>query len=167
LLVGFHHNPLHRRTSHSLHRKLTHRTSKSKTCTVPKNLSDPYLREWSKSPKNPLMAPTASNQINASSFRDLTTAWLGPGQRWRVILTGLTFLPCHCEQTSVLAYYGNKHVFRLLIPVLMHCQIMRKNPVFTACDARSLQVKTCMCRCSLWKEFCEKKRVLHAYPLDK
>jgi hypothetical protein len=54
-----------------------------------------------------------------------------------------------------------------LIPVLMHCQIMRKNPVFTACGARSLQVKTCMCRCSLWKEFCEKKRVLHAYPLDK
>jgi len=69
---------------------------------VPKNLSNPYLREWSKSPKNPLMALTASNQINASSFRDPTTAWLDPDQRWRVILTGLTFLPCHCEQTSIL-----------------------------------------------------------------
>jgi beta-fructofuranosidase len=53
---------------------------------VPKNLSDPYLREWSKSPKNPLMAPTVSNQINASSFRDPTTAWLGPDRRWRVIV---------------------------------------------------------------------------------
>lgn len=35
---------------------------------VPKNLSDPYLREWVKSPKNPLMAPTPQNHINSSSF---------------------------------------------------------------------------------------------------
>ncbi|XP_044478784.1 beta-fructofuranosidase, insoluble isoenzyme CWINV1-like [Mangifera indica] len=53
---------------------------------VPKNLSDPYLTEWVKSPKNPLMAPTAINQINASSFRDPTTAWLGPDRIWRVII---------------------------------------------------------------------------------
>ncbi|KAE8646511.1 hypothetical protein Csa_015867 [Cucumis sativus] len=53
---------------------------------VPKNLSDPYLREWVKSPKNPLMAPTPQNQINASSFRDPTTAWLGPNGEWRVIV---------------------------------------------------------------------------------
>lgn len=53
---------------------------------VPKNLSDPFLREWVKSPKNPLMAPTPTNQINASSFRDPTTAWLGPDGRWRVIV---------------------------------------------------------------------------------
>lgn len=53
---------------------------------VPKNLSDPYLREWVKSPKNPLMAPDAMNQINTSSFRDPTTAWLGPDKRWRVII---------------------------------------------------------------------------------
>lgn len=53
---------------------------------VPKNLSDPYLREWVKSPKNPLMAPTAMNQINASSFRDPTTAWMGPDRRWRLII---------------------------------------------------------------------------------
>ncbi|KAK8608348.1 hypothetical protein V6N13_023774 [Hibiscus sabdariffa] len=52
---------------------------------IPKNLSDPYLREWIKSAKNPLMQPTAQNHINASSFRDPTTAWLGPDKKWRVI----------------------------------------------------------------------------------
>ncbi|KAL5579463.1 hypothetical protein UlMin_011905 [Ulmus minor] len=53
---------------------------------VPKNLSDPYLIEWVKFTKNPIMAPTESNRINASSFRDPTTAWLGPDKRWRVIV---------------------------------------------------------------------------------
>ncbi|CAL5443814.1 unnamed protein product [Camellia sinensis] len=53
---------------------------------VPKNLSDPFLIEWVKSPKNPLMAPTTSNKINSSSFRDPTTAWLGPDGTWRVII---------------------------------------------------------------------------------
>lgn len=53
---------------------------------VPKNLSDPFLREWIKSPRNPLMAPTSMNQINSSSFRDPTTAWLGPDKIWRVII---------------------------------------------------------------------------------
>lgn len=52
----------------------------------PKNLSDPFLREWVKVPQNPLMAPTQANRINASSFRDPTTAWLGPDKRWRVII---------------------------------------------------------------------------------
>ncbi|XP_062087700.1 beta-fructofuranosidase, insoluble isoenzyme CWINV1-like [Humulus lupulus] len=52
----------------------------------PKNLSDPFLREWVKLPQNPLMAPTQANQINASSFRDPTTAWLGPDKWWRVII---------------------------------------------------------------------------------
>lgn len=32
------------------------------------------------------MAPTQANRINASSFRDPTTAWLGPDKRWRVII---------------------------------------------------------------------------------
>ncbi|XP_062008673.1 beta-fructofuranosidase, insoluble isoenzyme CWINV1-like [Rosa rugosa] len=52
----------------------------------PKNLSDPFLREWVKVPQNPLMAPTQANQVNASSFRDPTTAWLGPDKRWRLII---------------------------------------------------------------------------------
>lgn len=54
----------------------------------PKNLSDPYLKEWVKSPKNPLMAPTSANRINASSFRDPTTAWLGKDGHWRVLVGG-------------------------------------------------------------------------------
>ncbi|KAE7999095.1 hypothetical protein FH972_003575 [Carpinus fangiana] len=53
---------------------------------TPKNLSDPYLTEWVKSATNPLMAPTIANQINASSFRDPTTAWLGPDRTWRVLV---------------------------------------------------------------------------------
>ncbi|MED6173459.1 Beta-fructofuranosidase, cell wall isozyme, partial [Stylosanthes scabra] len=52
----------------------------------PKDLSDPYLKEWLKTPKNPLMAPTVANQINASSFRDPTTAWLGKDGHWRVLV---------------------------------------------------------------------------------
>ena len=62
------------------------KNSQVQNLAVPKNLSDPYLREWIKSPKNPLMQPTAQNQINASSFRDPTTAWLGPDKKWRVIM---------------------------------------------------------------------------------
>ncbi|XP_061370308.1 beta-fructofuranosidase, cell wall isozyme-like isoform X2 [Gastrolobium bilobum] len=52
----------------------------------PKNLSDPFLREWVKSAKNPLLAPTSANKINASSFRDPTTAWLGQDGYWRVLV---------------------------------------------------------------------------------
>ncbi|MED6125471.1 Beta-fructofuranosidase, cell wall isozyme [Stylosanthes scabra] len=52
----------------------------------PKNLSDPFLREWIKSPKNPLMAPTVANKINSSSFRDPTTAWKGQDGYWRVLI---------------------------------------------------------------------------------
>ncbi|EXB66852.1 Beta-fructofuranosidase, insoluble isoenzyme CWINV1 [Morus notabilis] len=51
---------------------------------VPKNLSDPFLREWSKTPHNPLMAPT--NDIDPDFFRDPTTAWLGPDKIWRVLV---------------------------------------------------------------------------------
>ncbi|XP_042507392.1 beta-fructofuranosidase, cell wall isozyme-like [Macadamia integrifolia] len=50
----------------------------------PKNLSDQFLREWIKSPQNPVMTPI--DGINASSFRDPTTAWKGPDGRWRVII---------------------------------------------------------------------------------
>lgn len=53
---------------------------------TPKNLSDPYLKEWVKYPNNPLMAPSVINKINASSFRDPTTAWMGLDKRWRVIV---------------------------------------------------------------------------------
>ncbi|CAN1149434.1 Beta-fructofuranosidase, insoluble isoenzyme CWINV1 [Linum perenne] len=51
---------------------------------IPKNESDPYLREWVKSPKNPVITPR--NGINASAFRDPSTAWLGPDKKWRTII---------------------------------------------------------------------------------
>lgn len=63
---------------------------------VPKNLSDPYLKEWIKPPENPLMVP--ADQIDPGSFRDPTTAWIGPDKIWRVIIgskindTGLAIL---------------------------------------------------------------------------
>nr|WPJ73841.1 cell wall invertase 4 [Morus alba] len=51
---------------------------------LPKNLSDPFLLEWSKSPHNPLMIPT--NGLEPAWFRDPTTAWLGPDKIWRVVV---------------------------------------------------------------------------------
>ncbi|CAL9220735.1 unnamed protein product [Arabidopsis halleri] len=50
----------------------------------PKNLTDPYLRHWIKSPENPLVTPNAVNHINSTAFRDPTTAWLGRDKRWRI-----------------------------------------------------------------------------------
>ncbi|KAH9301958.1 hypothetical protein KI387_013541 [Taxus chinensis] len=51
---------------------------------VPKNLSDPLLREWTKISENPVMVPQGG--INGSSFRDPTTAWLGSDKLWRVLV---------------------------------------------------------------------------------
>ncbi|KAK3220509.1 hypothetical protein Dsin_014479 [Dipteronia sinensis] len=51
---------------------------------VPKNYSDPYLREWFKYPKNPLIVST--KPIDPTLFRDPTTAWLGPDKRWRMLI---------------------------------------------------------------------------------
>ncbi|KAL2319831.1 hypothetical protein Fmac_028800 [Flemingia macrophylla] len=53
---------------------------------VPKNVSDPLLMEWVKSTKNPIMAPSLANKINATSFRDPSTAWLGHDNWWRVVV---------------------------------------------------------------------------------
>ncbi|KAE9584688.1 hypothetical protein Lal_00021111 [Lupinus albus] len=52
----------------------------------PKNLSDPLLKEWVKSPNNPIIFPTSDNKINSSLFRDPTTAWLGKDGHWRMII---------------------------------------------------------------------------------
>ncbi|XP_062159602.1 beta-fructofuranosidase, insoluble isoenzyme CWINV1-like [Alnus glutinosa] len=51
---------------------------------VPKNVSDPLLREWVKSPHNPLLTPI--DDIDPQNFRDPTTAWQGPDRVWRVIV---------------------------------------------------------------------------------
>ncbi|XP_057775950.1 beta-fructofuranosidase, insoluble isoenzyme CWINV1-like [Salvia miltiorrhiza] len=51
---------------------------------MPKDLSDPFLTEWVKSPHNPLMLPVEG--INPGFFRDPTTAWQGPDGSWRVLV---------------------------------------------------------------------------------
>jgi beta-fructofuranosidase len=50
----------------------------------PKNLSDPFLREWVKPDYNPIIAPDSG--VNASAFRDPTTAWYGPDRHWRLLV---------------------------------------------------------------------------------
>ncbi|PAN45164.1 hypothetical protein PAHAL_9G098300 [Panicum hallii] len=50
----------------------------------PKDLSDPYLREWVKPDYNPVIAPGPG--MNASAFRDPTTAWQGPDGLWRLVI---------------------------------------------------------------------------------
>ncbi|KAG6397988.1 hypothetical protein SASPL_139438 [Salvia splendens] len=53
---------------------------------IPKNPSDPNLIDWIKPQYNPVIAPTQQNMINATSFRDPTTAWLGRDGLWRLIV---------------------------------------------------------------------------------
>lgn len=50
---------------------------------VPANSSDPYLREWVKPDDNPIVYPDPS--VNASAFRDPTTAWRVDGH-WRILI---------------------------------------------------------------------------------
>lgn len=51
---------------------------------MPKNVSDPLLREWVKSDHNPLLLPPKG--INIDHFRDPTTAWLGKDKLWRMAI---------------------------------------------------------------------------------
>nr|QNU13186.1 cell-wall invertase [Paeonia suffruticosa] len=50
---------------------------------IPKNLSDPYLREWIKPDNNPLVVP--GEGMNATAFRDPTTAWRVDGH-WKMLV---------------------------------------------------------------------------------
>lgn len=50
----------------------------------PKNLSDPYLREWVKPDYNPVIKPGGG--IEPNFFRDPTTAWYGPDSHWKTIV---------------------------------------------------------------------------------
>ncbi|KAJ8422008.1 hypothetical protein Cgig2_017228 [Carnegiea gigantea] len=50
----------------------------------PKDLSDPYLKEWVKSERNPVMVATPNSGIDATTFRDPSTAWRLPDDKWRV-----------------------------------------------------------------------------------
>eukprot|EP01018_Ginkgo_biloba_P023144 Gb_29201 [translate_table: standard] len=50
---------------------------------VPKNLSDPLLRQWLKIQENPIIIP--SDGIDGNSFRDPTTGWRGLiDGKWRI-----------------------------------------------------------------------------------
>ncbi|XP_062102297.1 beta-fructofuranosidase, insoluble isoenzyme CWINV4-like, partial [Humulus lupulus] len=53
---------------------------------IPKNVSDPYLREWIKPDNNPIAVPDKSE--NASAFHDPTTAWKGGDGHWRIVVGG-------------------------------------------------------------------------------
>ncbi|KAL6643024.1 hypothetical protein ACP70R_021205 [Stipagrostis hirtigluma subsp. patula] len=53
----------------------------------PKNTSDPLLREWVKPGYNPIIAPEPG--MNATEFRDPTTAWYDAGGgSWRLLVGG-------------------------------------------------------------------------------
>lgn len=52
----------------------------------PKNLSDPFLREWVKSTKNPIITPP--DGVKDDCFRDPSTAWRGTDNVWRIIVGG-------------------------------------------------------------------------------
>nr|XP_007145297.1 hypothetical protein PHAVU_007G227200g [Phaseolus vulgaris]ESW17291.1 hypothetical protein PHAVU_007G227200g [Phaseolus vulgaris] len=55
--------------------------------TIPENKSDPFLRKWVK-PKafNPVIRPDRA--MNASVFRDPTTAWWSRDGHWRILIGG-------------------------------------------------------------------------------
>ncbi|PWA48805.1 cell wall intertase CWI2 [Artemisia annua] len=63
---------------------------------VPKDLSDPYLREWVKYSGNPIINVPAG--ITRDDFRDPTTTWIADDGKWRMIIgsnrdnTGIAFL---------------------------------------------------------------------------
>ncbi|KAJ9129014.1 hypothetical protein P3X46_034229 [Hevea brasiliensis] len=71
--------------------------------------------EWVKSPKNPVMAPTPENQINASSFRDPTTAWLGADGRWKVVIGSRI----NCKGLAYL-YRSKDFVYWIKAKTLLH-----------------------------------------------
>nr|GEX37386.1 fructan 6-exohydrolase-like [Tanacetum cinerariifolium] len=63
---------------------------------IPKNSSDPYLREWVKYTGNPVVK--LPDGIQHDDFRDPTTAWLVDDGKWRILVgsqkakTGIAFL---------------------------------------------------------------------------
>ncbi|KAK4491004.1 hypothetical protein RD792_001725 [Penstemon davidsonii] len=50
---------------------------------TPKNLSDPFLQEWVKSPLNPLITPV---DIDPNFYRDPSTAWQSVDKMWRILI---------------------------------------------------------------------------------
>ncbi|XP_047089510.1 beta-fructofuranosidase, insoluble isoenzyme 4-like [Lolium rigidum] len=57
----------------------------SQNIVLPKNRSDPYLREWTKADNNPRIIPVGPG-LNSTEFRDPTTGWIGPDGLWRIAI---------------------------------------------------------------------------------
>ncbi|KAK7283198.1 hypothetical protein RIF29_12569 [Crotalaria pallida] len=53
---------------------------------MPKNISDPFLREWVKHSQNPVITPPSGVEVD--NFRDPTTAWQGKDGKWRIVICG-------------------------------------------------------------------------------
>ncbi|XP_061374912.1 beta-fructofuranosidase, insoluble isoenzyme CWINV6-like isoform X2 [Gastrolobium bilobum] len=51
---------------------------------MPKNLSDPFLREWVKHTQNAIITPPSGVEVD--NFRDPSTAWQGRDGKWRVLI---------------------------------------------------------------------------------
>ncbi|KMS96856.1 hypothetical protein BVRB_8g199320 [Beta vulgaris subsp. vulgaris] len=53
----------------------------------PKDLNDPYLKEWFKVPQNPVIVATSNDtNIDPFEFRDPSTAWQLPDGKWRIVV---------------------------------------------------------------------------------
>ncbi|KAK7310704.1 hypothetical protein RJT34_08373 [Clitoria ternatea] len=63
---------------------IDHNNHQVQNLAIPKNLSDPFLREWVKHPKNPVMSPPS--EVEAHNFRDPSSAWQGKDGKWRVMI---------------------------------------------------------------------------------
>lgn len=82
---------------------------------VPKNLSDPYLREWINTSKNPLISPT--DKIDPSLFRDTSPAWLDPGEKWRLIIGS------EIKDTGLAILYKSKDLY-IGLKLKSHCILL-------------------------------------------
>ncbi|QCD99134.1 beta-fructofuranosidase [Vigna unguiculata] len=80
---------------------------------VPKNLSDPFLREWEKHPQNPILIPPSGVEVDG--FRDPTTAWKGSDGKWRVVIGAK-----NGDEGKALLYYSEDFVDWKLFPDPMY-----------------------------------------------
>ncbi|GAY33071.1 hypothetical protein CUMW_005480 [Citrus unshiu] len=67
-----------------LYTGVDHKERQVQNYAVPANPSDPYLRKWIKPDNNPVVFP--GPDVNASAFRDPTTAWWSNDGHWRMLV---------------------------------------------------------------------------------
>ncbi|XP_057826241.2 beta-fructofuranosidase, insoluble isoenzyme CWINV1-like [Cryptomeria japonica] len=71
-----------------LYTGITNASEQVQNMAVPKNLSDPFLREWVKIPENPIIVP--DGDMDGSNFRDPTTGWFeSVDMKWRIVVGSL------------------------------------------------------------------------------